>query len=190
MVKGMYHYLREAWKEPEKAVLHDRMIKWRESGVFVEVEKPLRLDRARALGYKAKKGFFVVRVRLIRGGRRRPRHVHGRKSRKQHERKILKMSYQWVAEQRVEKRYPNLEVLSSYYLAKDGKHYFFEVILVDPSRPEIKNDPVINWICKPENHNRAARGLTSAGKKSRGLSTNSPTLKTRPSSRAWNRMGK
>ena len=31
MAKGMYHYLREAWKEPDKAVLHDRMIKWRES---------------------------------------------------------------------------------------------------------------------------------------------------------------
>lgn len=190
MVKGMYSYLRDAWKEPEKAVLHDRMIQWRKSNAIVEVEKPLRLDRARALGYKAKKGFFVVRVRLVRGGRRRPRHVHGRKSRKQHERKILKMSYKWVAEQRAEKRYPNLEVLSSYYLAKDGKHYFFEVILVDPSKPEIKNDSVINWICKRENRNRAARGITSAGKKSRGLSTKSPTLKTRPSVRAWSRMGK
>ena len=91
MARGMYHYLREAWKEPEKVALHDRMIKWRASGAVVEVEKPLRLDRARALGYKAKKGFFVVGVRLLRGGRKRPRHTHGRKSRKQHERKILKM---------------------------------------------------------------------------------------------------
>ncbi|HLF53869.1 MAG TPA: 50S ribosomal protein L15e, partial [Candidatus Nanoarchaeia archaeon] len=106
------------------------------------------------------------------------------------ERKILKMSYRWVAEQRAEKRYPNLEVLSSYYLAKDGKNYFFEVILVDPSRPEIKSDRTINWICNPENHNRAARGLTSAGKKSRGLSTKSPTLKTRPSVRSHRHMGK
>ena len=190
MAKGMYHYLREAWKEPDKAVLHDRMIKWRASGAVEEVEKPLRLDRARALGYKAKKGFFVVRVRIIRGGRRRPRHTHGRKSRKQHERKILKMSYQWVAEQRVEKRYPNLEVLNSYYLGKDGKHYFFEVILVDPDRPEIKNDSTINWICRPENQNRASRGLTSAAKKSRGLGKKGPTMKVRPSGRAHMRMGK
>ena len=190
MARGMYYYLREAWKEPEKVALHDRMIKWRASGAVVEVEKPLRLDRARALGYKAKKGFFVVRVRLLRGGRKRPRHTHGRKSRKQHERKILKMSYQWVAEQRVEKRYPNLEVLNSYYLGKDGKHYFFEVILVDPYRPEILNDPTINWICRTENKNRAARGLTSAGKKSRGLSTKSPTLKTRPSVGTHRHMGK
>ena len=190
MAKGMYSYLREAWKNPDKAVLHDRMIQWRASGAFEEVDKPLRWDRARALGYKAKKGFFVVRVRIIRGGRRRPRHVHARKSRKQHERKILKMSYQWVAEQRVEKKYPNLEVLNSYYLAKDGKHYFFEVILVDPHRPEIKNDKTINWICSLDNHNRAARGLTSAAKRSRGMKTKSPTLKVRPSLRAHNRMGK
>ncbi len=190
MAKGMYHYIREAWKEPVKSVLHDRMIKWRASNAITEVEKPLRLDKARALGYKAKKGYFVVRVRLNRGGRRRPRHAHGRKSRKQHERKILKMSYQWVAEQRAEKRYPNLEVLNSYYLGKDGKHYFFEVILVDPDKPEIMSDRTINWICNPENKNRAARGLTSAAKKSRGLSTKSRTLKVRPSARAWNRMGK
>jgi len=31
---------------------------------FVKVEKPLRLDRARALGYKAKRGFVILRVRL------------------------------------------------------------------------------------------------------------------------------
>ena len=186
----MYHYIREAWKEPNKAVMHDRMIQWRASDAFVEVEKPLRLDRARALGYKAKKGFFVVRVRIIRGGRRRPRHVHGRKSRKQHERKILKMNYKWVAEQRAEKKYPNLEVLNSYLLGKDGKHYFFEIILVDPSRPEIKNDRTINWICNPNNHNRAARGLTSSARKSRGLRTKGPTLKVRPSGRAHMRMGK
>jgi large subunit ribosomal protein L15e len=190
MAHGLYHHLRSLWREHDRELVKGRMIKWREGLAIAEVEKPLRLDKARALGYKAKKGFFVVRVRLNRGGRKRPRHKHGRKSRKQHVRKILKMSYQWVAEQRAEKRYSNLEVLNSYYLGKDGKHYFFEVILVDPSKPEIKSDNVINWICKPENHNRAARGLTSAAKKSRGLKTKSRTLKVRPSARAWNRMGK
>lgn len=190
MAKGLYHHLRNLWREHDRELIKDRMIQWRAGLAIAEVEKPLRLDKARALGYKAKKGFFVVRVRLNRGGRKRPRHNHGRKSRKQHERKILKMSYQWVAEQRAEKRYPNLEVLNSYYLGKDGKHYFFEVILVDPSKPEIKGDRTINWICNPENHNRAARGLTGSGKKSRGLSSRSPTLKVRPSVRSHNRMGK
>ncbi len=190
MAKGTYHYIAEAWKKPGREVLFERMIKWRAGGAIEKVDKPLRLDRARALGYKAKRGFVVLRVRLIRGGRKRPRHTHGRKSRKQHERKILKMSYQWIAEQRAGKRYSNLEVLNSYPIGKDGKHYFFEVIMVDPDKPEIKNDPVISWICKPENRNRAERGLTSAARKSRGLSTKSRNMKVRPSARAWNRMGK
>ena len=91
---GMYYYIKQAWKKPDIKTLRERMIKWRESDAFTKVDKPLRLDRARALGYKAKKGIFVVRVRLIRGGRRRKRFgVKGRKSRKQTIRKTLKMNY-------------------------------------------------------------------------------------------------
>ena len=190
MTKGMYHHLAEVWKKPSREMLQPLLIQWRDSNSIVKVEKPLRLDRARALGYKAKTGFVVLRVRLKRGGRQRPRHKHGRKSRKQHVRKTLKMSYQWVAEIRAEKKYPNLEVLNSYSLAKDGKYAFFEVIMIDPEKPEIKNDPVLKWICKPENKNRAQRGLTSAGKKSRGLTSKSHNLKVRPSLRAWDRQGK
>ncbi len=190
MAQGVYHYIGKAWKHPNKEMLKTKKIEWRASDAAVVVEKPLRLDKARMLGYKAKKGFVVVRIRVKRGGRQRPRHKHGRKSRKQHVMKILKMNYRWVAEIRAANKYPNLEVLNSYYLGKDGKHYFFEVIMVDPHKPEITNDKDINWICEPQNHNRAQRGLTSAGKKSRGLRTKSHDLKVRPSGRAWNRQGK
>src|SRR3989344_3961404 len=98
MAQGMYHYVREAWRKPDET-LKSRMIEGRASDAAQVVEKPLRLDKARALGYKAKKGFVVVRIRLLRGGRKRERAgVKGRKSRKQHSRKILKMNYRWVAE--------------------------------------------------------------------------------------------
>ena len=190
MAKGMYFYLREAWKKPDRETEHTRMIQWRAGGSIVKVDKPLRLDRARALGYKDKKGVIVVRVRLRRGGRKRTRHKHGRKSRKQYVRKILKMSYQWVAEIRAERAYKNLEILNSYPIGKDGKFYFFEVIMIDPMRPEIQNDPNFSWIAKNSNKNRAQRGLTSAGRKSRGLLSKSHDLKVRPSLRAWNRTGK
>lgn len=190
MTKGMYHYIGQAWHNPSKDDLHTRLIKWRAGKTIEVVEKPLRLDRARALGYKAKKGFVVVRVRLRRGGRKRTRHKHGRKTRKQHVSKILKMNYRWVAEQRAEKAFLNLEVLNSYYIGQDGKFFFFEVILVDPEMPEIKSDPVLNWITNPGNKNRAVRGLTSAAKKSRGLRYKGPNRKVRPSARAWNRIGK
>lgn len=186
----MYHHLEESWRNQSSEDLKSRLIAWRAGESLTVVEKPLRLNRARSLGYKAKTGFVVVRVRLPRGGRQRPRHKHGRKSRKQHVRLTLKMNYRWVAEGRAAKAFPNLEVLNSYPLAKDGIYYFFEVIMVDPQRPEIKSDPTINWITQPGNSKRAERGLTSAAKKSRGLRSKSPKLKVRPSLRAWNRRGK
>ena len=100
------------------------------------------------------------------------------------------MNYQWVAEIRAARKYKNLEVLNSYWVGKDGRYFFFEVIMVDSSKPEIVNDPVINWITKRENRKRAERGLTSAAKKSRGLRSKSDNMKVRPSLRAWSRSGK
>ena len=50
------------------------------------------------------------------------------------------MNYQWICEQRAARKFPNLEVLNSYYLAKDGKHIWYEIILVDPQHPVIKAD--------------------------------------------------
>jgi large subunit ribosomal protein L15e len=194
MVKGLSHYLREAWKKPSKEMLKERMVEWRASDAIVRVEKPLRLDRARALGYKAKRGIIVLRVRVSRGGRKRERkHVKGRKTRKQTNRKTLKMSYQWVAEMRAARKYPTLEVLNSYLIGKDGKYGFYEVIMVDATKPEIKNDRTLGWIVNGKNKKRVERGLTSAAKTSRGLkrkSGKSPKKKVRPSLRAWNRQGK
>lgn len=186
---GMYHYLREAWKKPSSESLRNQMIAWRKSDAAEVVDKPLRLDKARALGYKAKKGFVVLRIRVMRGGRTRSMTgVKGRKARKQHIRKILKMNYRWVAELRASKKYPTLEVLNSYWIGKDGKHYFYEVIMVDPHKPEIQSDRTLSWII--DKRRRAERGLTSAGRKSRGLRHKGPHLKVRPSLRAWERQGK
>jgi large subunit ribosomal protein L15e len=191
MVHGTSHYLREAWKKPSKEMLRDRLIEWRASDAIVKVEKPLRLDRARALGYKAKKGVLVLRVRVNRGGRKRERAgVKGRKTRKQSNKKVLKMNYKWVAEIRAARKYPTLEVLNSYLIGKDGKHGFYEVIMVDTSKKEIKTDRTLGWIAKKGNKKRAERGLTSAAKKSRGLRSKSPKLKVRPSQRARRRQGK
>jgi large subunit ribosomal protein L15e len=190
-MKGMYHYLRDLWKKP-KVVYKTKMIEWRKSNSVVRVDKPLRLDRAHALGYKAKKGFSVARVRIRRGGRKRPSRMGlGRRSKRQTIRKTLKMNYKWVAEQRVARKFSNLEVLNSYFIGKDGKHYFFEVILVDPSRPEIKTDRQIKWILSKKHKARAFRGLTSSARKSRGLRKKGKrAIKTRPSIRSRGRQGK
>ena len=181
MVHGLYYYIKQAWKKPDAKTLRDRMTTWRAGNVFTKVEKPLRLDRARSLGYKDKKGFVVIRVKVKRGGHKRPRPNKGRRGKRLHTRKNLKMSYKWIAEQRVSKKYVNLEVLNSYEIGKDGMNYFYEVICVDPTKSEIKSDKNINWITKPKNQNRPERGLTSAGKKSSGLRNKSPTSNVRPS---------
>src|SRR3990167_2416281 len=144
MAKGMYHYIKQAWKKPDSKTLRARMIEWRASEAFVRVDKPIRLDRARSLGYKDKKGFVVIRIRVGRGGHKRPRPNKGRRSKRLHTRKNLMMNYKTIAEQRVSRRYRNLEVLNSYQIGKDGVNYFYEVICVDPSKPEIKNDNTIN----------------------------------------------
>ena len=188
--KGMYHYIKQAWKKPDKKVLRERMVEWRASETQVKVDKPLRLDKARALGYKDKKGFVIIRIRLKRGGHKRPRPNKGRRGKRLHTRKTLKISYKWIAEQRVERKYENLVVLNSYMIGKDGVHYFYEVICVDPQRPEIQNDKTINWVCDKVNQKRTMRGLTSAAKKSRGLRNKHPTSKVRPSVRAGKRRGK
>ena len=80
-------------------------------------------------------------------------------------------SIQRIAEERVAKNYPNLEVLNSYWVWADGKYKYYEVILVDPQSPSIVNDEKINWICSKKHTNRALRGLTSAGTKGRGLTS-------------------
>ena len=72
---GIYKYIRNVWKKPDRSYgsnLKERLIVWRKSDAIVRVEKPTRLDRARSLGYKAKKGYLIARVRLLRGGRQRP----------------------------------------------------------------------------------------------------------------------
>ena len=190
MTKGLYQQLRETWKKPDEKRLRELVMNWKGENSITKIERPTRLDRARALGYKAKKGFVMVRIKIARGGRKRPKPNKGRKTRKQTNKKVVKMSYQWIAEQRAQKKFRNLEVLNSYYLAKDGLYYFFEIIMVDPERPEIKSDPVINWICKPSCKNRVLRGLTSAGKKSRGLRKKSKPMKVRPSIGAHDHRGK
>lgn len=181
-----YNYI----KENLKAGLKTRMIEWRRQPSILKLDKPSDIGRARVLGYKDKKGFVVARVKIIRGGRKTPLINARRRSKRKSNRKILKMNYRWVAETRAARKFTNLEVLNSYQVGKDGIHYFFEVILIDPERPEIKADPNISWICSSENRGRTFRGLTSAGKKSRGLRNKSRNLKVRPSLRAWGRLGK
>lgn len=155
-----------------KSLQRQRLMEYRkEKRSVVRIEKPTNLPRAHSLGYKAKKGFVVVRVRVRKGSGKHKRARTGRRPKRMGTRKkTRKKSIQWIAEERAHKKYKNCEVLNSYLIGEDGKHKYFEVILVDTSAPEILADKEINWICGKKHKGRAERGLTSAGKKSRGLS--------------------
>lgn len=188
---SMYQYIREAWKLPKEnlgQLYQQRMIKWRLEPTTIRIERPTRIDRARSLGYKAKPGFIIVRQRVNRGGRQRPQIRHPRRPKAMGRRKDLTMNYQLVAENRAVKKYSNCGVLNSYYVGEDGLYYWYEVILVDRTNPSILADPHINWIVCHKG--RASRGLTSAGRRGRGLHGKGKGYeKIRPSLRAHNRRG-
>jgi large subunit ribosomal protein L15e len=174
MPRSVYDYIAESFRRtlgPEGAEQrHERLLAWRRQSTVTRLEHPTRLDRARAIGYRAKGGYVLVRVRVRRGGQRKRAIIAGR--RPKHKgilRMTLNKSIQRIAEERAQKHYPNLEVLNSYWVGEDGKQKFFEVILVDPNHPEIASDPKINWILAPTHKGRVFRGLTSAGKRGRGL---------------------
>jgi large subunit ribosomal protein L15e len=156
------------------------------------IERPTRIDRARSLGYRAKQGYIVVRTRVRRGGLRRPKFWGGRHPKRRGRNKItMAKSVQRIAEERVARHHPNLEVLNSYWVGQDGGHKYYEVILVDPQHPAIRKDPKIAWIAGPAHRGRAFRGLTSAGTKGRGLMYKGKGAeKVRPSIGAHDRKGK
>ena len=165
---GMYTYVRELWKQPKKsmpALWHARLIEWRKGDSTVRLERPTRIDRARSLGYKAKQGYLIVRQRVKRGGHKREWFSGGRRSKRFHIHKNLNLSYQTIAERRANKKFLNCEVLNSYWVAEDGKHFWYEIILIDRSHPVIKADKNIGWIA--EKKGRVYRGLTSSARKSR-----------------------
>ncbi len=194
--RSMYQFVRDAWKTPSSNYVNDlrrgRMLEWRRSNSFVRVERPTRIDRARTLGYKAKHGYIVVRARVRRGGLRKHAIKAGRRQKRKGISKItMGKSIQRIAEERTARKYPNMEVLSSYWVGQDGKSKYYEVILVDPHNPSIVNDPKINWICNSANKGRVFRGLTPAGKKGRGLRRKGKGAeKIRPSIRAHDGKGK
>jgi large subunit ribosomal protein L15e len=169
-----YKYIAEAWAKPEKSfvdeLMHSRLIGWRRQRVITRIDKPTRLDRARKLGYKAKQGLVLVRVRVRRSGLRKQRPKAGRRPKRMGVKKFkAAKNMRLIAEERSARKFPNLEVLNSYWVGEDGAAKWFEVIMADPHHPSVKTDKDLGWICQKQHRRRVFRSLTSAGKKVRGL---------------------
>src|ERR671922_2261464 len=140
----MHSYMTQTWLKMWKSnsdELKSKAISWRAEPTINRIERPSRLDRARKIGYKAKQVIVVVRVRVGRGGMRKQRPVSGRRPKHIGVVHIKQgTSMRKVAERRVNEKFPNMEVLGSYYLHRDGKYLWYEVILADPAHPRIYKD--------------------------------------------------
>jgi large subunit ribosomal protein L15e len=169
MSMGAYKYIRETLKKQYKErneQFRSKIISWRKQQALVQVERPSNLARARTLGYKAKQGYILVRIRVDKGRRTRQRPMGGRKHKNYHVFEQPGMSHQAIAEQRVNRKYRNMEVLNSYWIGEDGNYKYFEVILADPAKATVNVSSVMR-------QGKTFRGLTSSG------GTRSPSRKKR-----------
>ncbi|CAI9156814.1 unnamed protein product [Rangifer tarandus platyrhynchus] len=138
---GAYKYIEELWRKKQSDVmrflLRVRCWQYRQLSALHRAPRPTRPAKARRLGYKAKQGYAIYRVRS-------------------------------VAEGRAGSHCGALRVLNSYWDGEDATYKFFEIILIDPFHKAIRRNPDTQWITKPVHKHRGMRGLTSAGRKSRG----------------------
>ena len=186
---GCYKYMEEMYKKKQSDVLRFllrvRNWEWRHLPSIHRASKPTRPDKARRLGYKAKQGFVVYRVRVRRGGRKRPvpKGLTNGKPKNQGVGHLKnKRSLRNIAEERAGRKLGGLRLLNSYWVNQDSTYKYYECIMVDPAHSCIRGDPRINWICAPSMKHRELRGVTSAGRHSRGmLNKGIGTHKLRPS---------
>ncbi|CBK19762.2 uncharacterized protein [Blastocystis hominis] len=161
---GAYKYLEELWRKKQsdamRYVLRIRSWEYRQLPKVCRVSHSTRPDKARKLGMKAKQGYVVYRVAGIVYGKPKHQGINQLKNTR---------NLQTIAECRVGRVCSNLRVLNSYWVNQDATYKYYEVILVDPNHPAIRNDPSINWIVSPVHKHRECRGLTSAGRHARGM---------------------
>jgi large subunit ribosomal protein L15e len=165
-----YKYITKSFQQDYKdrsQLVKQRIALWRTQSPVAKVDKPTNVARARELGYKAKQGVVIARVRVDRGLSHRRKIEAGRKPSKEGRYYAFRKSLQARAEDRASNRFANCEVLNSYFVGEDGNYKFFEVILLDRTHPAIMNDS--NYSSVIAQRGRAGRGLTSTGKKFRGL---------------------
>ncbi len=167
---GMYKYISKTFQDEYKErddALKKRIIGWRRESAVQRLDRPTNLARARKLGYKAKPGVVVCRVKVVRGLRKRDATHRGRKPSKTGVYMAFKKSLQAIAEDRATRKMSNCEVLNSYWVGEDGQYKFFEIILLDRNNSNIMKDKEYAGVIA--RRGRAYRGLSSSGRKHRGL---------------------
>ncbi|MGC8669898.1 MAG: 50S ribosomal protein L15e [Candidatus Micrarchaeia archaeon] len=183
---GTYKEMKSAFQNEYKersAIYKNRLSEWSQDPPIKRLEGPTNIPRARELGYKAKEGIDIVRVRVHGGSRKRKEHGGGRKPSKSGRYFTRAKSLQSIAEERVSKAYPNYEVLNSYFVGKAGSTEYYEVIMLNKQSKVLMSSPYYSAIMSQ--NGRAQRGLTRSGRKHRGIARKAyGTISMRPSKRS------
>jgi len=183
---GAYKYINKTFQEEYKGrspEFRGRLVAWRSEPSVSRIAKPTNIARARELGYKAKQGVVMARVRVRKGLSMKQKPRGGRKPSKSGRYFAYHKSEQAIAEERAARAFNNCEALNSYFVGEDGNYKFFEVILIDRSHPSIESSREYSALLSQRG--RAYRGLTSSGRKHRGIVQKGfGTNKNRPSIRA------
>ncbi len=167
---GAYEYIKDSVENEYKGRdenLKSKITNWRKESSVSRIMRPSNLARARELGYRAKQGVVLVRIRIRKGKRKREKPRGGRKPSKSGRFFAYSASLQSMAEGRASRKFANCEVLNSYYVGEDGTYRFFEAILLDRAHPAVAKDN--NYANVIKKKGRAYRGLTSSGRRHRGL---------------------
>lgn len=136
---GAYKYIQEIWRKKQSDVmlflLRLRCWQYRQLNTIHRCPRPTRPEKARRLGFKAKQGYIIYRVRVRRGGRKKqvPKGATYGKPKNQGVNQLKPTrNHQAIAEERVGRRVARaLRVLGSYWIAQDSTFKFFEVINID-----------------------------------------------------------
>lgn len=136
---GAYKYIQEIWRKKQSDVmlflLRLRCWQYRQLNTIHRCPRPTRPEKARRLGFKAKQGYVIYRVRVRRGGRKKqvPKGATYGKPKNQGVNQLKPTrNHQAIAEERVGRRVARaLRVLGSYWIAQDSTFKFFEVINID-----------------------------------------------------------
>ncbi len=114
---GAYKYLTELYTKKQSDVLQFvsrvRCWEYRQLAIIHRASRPSRPDKARRLGYKAKQGYLIYRIRVRKGNRKKPvpkGATYGKPVRQGVNHLKYQRGLKSTAEERVGKRCGNLRV--------------------------------------------------------------------------------
>merc|ERR1712112_350368 len=102
-----------------------RSWEFRQLSAIHRCARTTRPDKARRLGYKAKQGYVIYRVRIKRGGRKKKVSkgiVYGKPNNAGINKQKAARNLKSVAEERLGRKCGGLRVLNSYWVAQDAVH--------------------------------------------------------------------